>query len=54
MLLDHRMGGEWSPFVDTPIEWTQLVFLFTDHLDITRDPAFADNLLYLLLEDPRW
>ncbi len=54
VLFDQRLGEEWSVFVKTPIEWTQLVLLFTDHLDITRDPAFADNLLYLLLEDPRW
>jgi hypothetical protein len=30
-----------------------VTFLFTDHLGLTRDPAFADNVLYLLLEDPR-
>ena len=28
-------------------------FLFTDHLGLTRDPAFVDNALYLLLEDAR-
>jgi len=26
---------------------------FTDHLGLTRDPAFVDNALYLLLEDAR-
>ncbi|MFQ5457196.1 MAG: hypothetical protein ACE5FC_01905 [Myxococcota bacterium] len=29
------------------------LFLFTDHLELTRDPAFSDNILHLLLEDPR-
>lgn len=28
-------------------------FLFTDHLGLTRDPAFTDNVLFLLLEDRR-
>ena len=30
-----------------------MLFLFTDHLGLTADPAFSNNLLYLLLEDPR-
>jgi hypothetical protein len=29
------------------------MFLFSDHLGLTKDPAFTDNVLYLLLEDPR-
>jgi len=28
-------------------------FLFDDHLGITKDPTFVDNLLYFLLESPR-
>jgi hypothetical protein len=27
--------------------------LFSDHLGLTQDDAFADNVLYWLLEDPR-
>jgi len=30
-----------------------VLFLFRDHLGLTQDPAFIDNLLYLLLEEPR-
>jgi len=33
-----------------PIEWDQVLFLFSDHLDLTKKPAFTDNLLYFLLE----
>jgi len=33
-----------------PIEWDQVLFLFSDHLDLTKNPAFTDNLLYFLLE----
>ncbi len=52
-LLDERLAGSWTPGLMTPIAWTHVSFLFTDHLGMTRDPAFSDNVLYLLLEDPR-
>jgi len=28
------------------------MFFFKDHLGITKDPVFTDNILYLLLEQP--
>ena len=52
-LLDERVGSSWSPELVTPISWKQVVFLFSDHLGLTTDPGFTDNVLYLLLEDPR-
>lgn len=52
-LLDERIGGEWSPMLRSPIEWSAVTFLFTDHLGLTRDPVFTDNVLYYLLEQPR-
>ena len=52
-LLDERVGQEWTPFVKTPIAWSQVHFLSRDHLGITKDPQFADNVLYLLLDSPR-
>lgn len=51
-LLDERVGGVWSPRLKTPIPWTHVNFLFADHLGLTKDPAFTDNLLFLLLEKP--
>jgi pimeloyl-ACP methyl ester carboxylesterase len=51
-LLDERVGGEWSPRLLSPIAWQQVVFFFKDHLGITKDPVFTDNLLYLILESP--
>ena len=50
---DERPGRPWTPRVVTPIPWTRVTFLFRDHLGLTRDPAFLDNLLYMLLEEPR-
>lgn len=35
------------------IEWTGVTFVFSDHLGMTRDPHFADNVLHLLLERRR-
>ena len=55
-LMDERQGrgGEdrWQPRLVTPIDWTDVNLLFTDHLGLTRDPAFTDNVLHLLLESP--
>ncbi len=52
-LLDERVGGKWSPTLRSPIRWHHVTFLFTDHLGLTRDPGFTDNVLYALLEEPR-
>jgi hypothetical protein len=54
-LMDERYsaGMKWSPRLVSPITWSSVNFLFTDHLGLTKDPAFTDNVLYLLLEAPR-
>ena len=51
-LMDERVGGDWQPMLVTPITFTSVYFLFTDHLGMTRDVAFSDNVLHLLLEAP--
>lgn len=51
-LMDERVGGYWTPQLKSPIKWSNVMFLFTDHLGLTKDPAFSDNVLYLLLEQP--
>jgi pimeloyl-ACP methyl ester carboxylesterase len=54
-LMDERYANvkKWQPRLVSPIHWASVNFLFTDHLGLTRDPAFTDNVLYLLLEAPR-
>lgn len=52
-LMDERLGQSWSPQLISPIDWQGVLFLFSDHLGLTRDPAFRDNVLYWLLEQPR-
>ncbi len=52
-VMDERVGGEWRPGLVSPIAWSDVTFLFADHLALTRDPAFTDNILFRLLEAPR-
>jgi pimeloyl-ACP methyl ester carboxylesterase len=51
-LMDERVGGRWTARLQTPVSWTSVRFLFNDHLGMTKDPGFTDNVLYLLLEAP--
>jgi len=52
-LLDERAAQGWSPWLKTPIDWGQVLFLPDDHLGLTRSATFRDNVLYWLLEAPR-
>lgn len=54
-LMDRRMtaDGPWSPMLESPVDWPNVLFLFTDHLGLTKHPEFTDNVLYWLLEEPR-
>ncbi len=52
-LLDERLPSEQNRRLISPIFWHQVLFLFSDHLGLTKDPAFTDNILYFLLEQPR-
>jgi hypothetical protein len=51
-LMDERVGQTWGPMLVSPIRWTSAHFVFTDHLGMTKDAAFSDNVLHLLLEVP--
>ena len=51
-LMDERLNGVWAPALVSPIKWAQVLFVFTEHLEMTKDPAFTDNILYMLLESP--
>lgn len=52
-LMDERMPNNLHRRLISPIRWNQVLFIFSDHLGLTRDPAFTDNVLYFLLESPR-
>ncbi|MDH3687561.1 MAG: hypothetical protein OEP95_15115 [Myxococcales bacterium] len=51
-LLDEREGGEWGPRVVTPIDFDTVLFLPQDHLGLTSNAVFRDNVLFWLLEAP--
>ena len=49
-LADERVAkGEERLPVESPIDWDRVTFLFRDHLGLTKDPTFADNVLFELL-----
>jgi hypothetical protein len=52
-LMDERRPDNRTSRLMSPIKWNQVIFLFSDHRGITKDPAFTDNLLYILLESPK-
>jgi len=52
-LMDERVGGYWTPALVSPIKWSSVMFLFTDHLGLTKSPAFSDNVLFILLEEQK-
>ncbi len=52
-LMDERLDGEWTSQLRSPIGWHEVLLLFRDHLALTKDPTFTNNLLFWLLEAPR-
>ena len=52
-LMDERVGADWRVGLPTPIAWDRVQFLNENHLGLTKAPAFTDNLLFLMLEQPR-
>lgn len=49
-LMDERIGSGIVGRLQSPIAWDGVNFLFTDHIGITKDPGFADNLLFYLFQ----
>lgn len=52
-LMDERIGAEWKPTLESPIDWAGVNFIPADHIGLTSDRSFTNNMLYLLLEDDR-
>lgn len=52
-LMDERITSDWQPMLVSPVHWSSVNFFAADHIGLTTDPDFANNILYLLLEDPR-
>lgn len=52
-LLDERLGAQWTPRLRSPINFYATLFLPYEHLELTNNRTFRDNLLFWLLEEPR-
>ncbi len=52
-LADERMTGSWKPTVQSPVDFHSIFFLPYDHLGLTKNTTFRDNVLFWLLEDAR-
>ena len=48
-MYDERQGAKtWVPFFYGPVAWNNITQLRAAHMGITTDPAFKDNILFLL------
>lgn len=52
VLMDRRLPTQAGQRLNSPIRWTDSHFVFSNHIEMTSDPAFVDNVLHLLLERP--
>ncbi|WP_089945266.1 esterase/lipase family protein [Candidatus Entotheonella palauensis] len=52
-LMDERLGTSRLGRLESPIDWTSVQFLFKDHIGLTKDTSFTDNLLFFLFERPK-
>jgi hypothetical protein len=52
-LLDERLDGDHSTGLRSPLRFKTTLFLPDEHIELTRNPVFGDNLLFWLLEAPR-
>ncbi|MEM7188812.1 MAG: hypothetical protein AAF439_04300 [Pseudomonadota bacterium] len=52
-LLDERLDGDFSNGLRSPLRFKTTLFLPDEHIELTKNPVFGDNLLFWLLEAPR-
>ena len=51
---DRGFGYMRAGWLDSPVPWNTVTFLPDDHIGLTKDPVFTDNLLFQLLgQKPR-
>lgn len=53
VLLDERQGGDYVAGLQSPLRFDTTLFLPDEHVELTKNPVFGDNLLFWLLEQPR-
>lgn len=50
-LCDINTEKDWSYFLRSPIPWSKITILRAAHMGITKDPTFADNILFMLISE---
>jgi len=50
VLADERAGGPFKSGLRSPIDYDHVIFLPRDHIDLTSDVTFSNNILHILLE----
>jgi len=53
VLLDERQGDGAGSGLRTPLRFDTTLFLPDEHVELTKNPVFGDNLLFWLLQQPR-
>ena len=55
VIFDNRegqdSGDQWTPYVPAPVAWHDINILFAEHLGLTSDSTFSNNLLFYLLDE---
>ena len=54
VVADERAGDGKQPYLRSPVPWASISFISDDHIGLTTNPQFTNNLLYLLLERPSY
>ncbi|MBK8099079.1 MAG: hypothetical protein IPK26_18380 [Planctomycetes bacterium] len=49
-IADRRVGQAGGGWLDSPVPWSSVTFLSDDHIGLTKNPLFTNNLLFFLLE----
>lgn len=47
-LWDRRVETKWTPFINSPINWSGITVLRAAHMAITKEPTFEDNIIFML------
>ncbi|MFT4514303.1 MAG: pimeloyl-ACP methyl ester carboxylesterase [Planctomycetota bacterium] len=51
-LADLRSPDDGPSWLHSSVDWAAVTFLPDDHIGLTKNPIFTDNLLFYLLEQP--
>ncbi|NJR67669.1 MAG: hypothetical protein HC771_02630 [Synechococcales cyanobacterium CRU_2_2] len=53
-LLEEQLPTQQQSWMESPIAWSRISFYVQEHAKLVRDTAILNNLLFTLLEEPRF